>query len=583
MEKLEHITTYLYIIGICVGIGALFFRNFIVSKLEAISAKSKLVMVAVSALGSLALIIFIESSFMKKIKIQIDSIAKKDLPLIEKLTKAEFNILESNIFFEKAINMELLDRKDKSKRYYTESDGMVSQTEVYLSEILADLESYLKTAQTSAEIEEFSYLKSGLSAILSRVVDNHKERAIFFESYNKEDASSLVNELDAIDTEAIKIEKKLDEYLIHIEKFTEKSSLKAEHLEDIAISFTLAYGFFNILILSVMIFLINKSISMPISQEAYRISHIAKPSLKRSQDCLKLSHELNHSSDQQLASVTQTASSCEEISQTLDINLKHTENGKKSAEQAKKSVTMTLEAIDKLIVSIDELKKSDDKMNRILMIIETIKEKTAVIDEIVFQTKLLSFNASVEAERAGEHGRGFAVVASEVGNLASNSGKASVEISEILKQSISEVREAVETNKTNIELATTTLDSVLSESNRLKGDIDLLSDSNSYIATASREQTEGVRQVNQAISLISQHAHKISKNAKDLASISNEIVDYSKNLDRSSKVLSVIGFGQSNGNKVDLAQVHSEGFADGDTNVTHHDFSQTAQKNKKSA
>ena len=67
-------------------------------------------------------------------------------------------------------------------------------------------------------------------------------------------------------------------------------------------------------------------------------------------------------------------------------------------------------------------------------IIQEIEDKTKAIDEIVFQTKLLSFNASVEAERAGEHGRGFSVVAQEVGNLAQLSGKSAAEINEILKR-----------------------------------------------------------------------------------------------------------------------------------------------------
>ena len=74
-----------------------------------------------------------------------------------------------------------------------------------------------------------------------------------------------------------------------------------------------------------------------------------------------------------------------------------------------------------------------------------------MINDIVFQTKLLSFNASVEAERAGEHGKGFAVVAQEVGNLATMSGESAEEITKILDESVKMVQKLVSSNQVEIE------------------------------------------------------------------------------------------------------------------------------------
>src|SRR6056297_538175 len=69
-----------------------------------------------------------------------------------------------------------------------------------------------------------------------------------------------------------------------------------------------------------------------------------------------------------------------------------------------------------------KLEDSISSLEDIKGIVEQIKKKTAVINDIVFETQLTSFNASIEAARAGQHGKGFAVVAEEVGKLARLSG-----------------------------------------------------------------------------------------------------------------------------------------------------------------
>ena len=84
--------------------------------------------------------------------------------------------------------------------------------------------------------------------------------------------------------------------------------------------------------------------------------------------------------------------------------------------------------------------------------IKLIQEKTNLINDIVFQTKLLSFNASVEAARAGEHGKGFAVVAEEVGNLADMSGNTSVEIHQMIEDSVKKVEHIVKTSKESLDI-----------------------------------------------------------------------------------------------------------------------------------
>ena len=106
---------------------------------------------------------------------------------------------------------------------------------------------------------------------------------------------------------------------------------------------------------------------------------------------------------------------------------------------------------------MEEIKKSNEKIQEVVEIIQEIEEKTKAIDEIVFQTKLLSFNASVEAERAGEHGRGFSVVAQEVGNLAQLSGKSASGINEILGESIKRVKSISHDNSVKVDEGTSSV------------------------------------------------------------------------------------------------------------------------------
>ncbi len=85
---------------------------------------------------------------------------------------------------------------------------------------------------------------------------------------------------------------------------------------------------------------------------------------------------------------------------------------------------------------------NDDELRIVSDLIGQIEQKTKVIHEIVFQTKLLSFNASVEAARAGDYGRGFSIVAEEIGNLALMSGQAAKDIASLLQESSTKVKDS---------------------------------------------------------------------------------------------------------------------------------------------
>lgn len=140
---------------------------------------------------------------------------------------------------------------------------------------------------------------------------------------------------------------------------------------------------------------------------------------------------LASNSTQQAANLEETAASVEEIAGNIKMTSQKTEEMEKSA----------INGLRISKVGLDELKKTAISVNAISEFQKKIDESTKVIEQIAFQTNILSLNAAVEAATAGEHGKGFAVVATEVRNLAAKSAEAATEINNLVSGSIQQANE----------------------------------------------------------------------------------------------------------------------------------------------
>ena len=155
-------------------------------------------------------------------------------------------------------------------------------------------------------------------------------------------------------------------------------------------------------------------------------------------------------------------------------------------------------------------------MNNIDEQVNAINEAISVIDQIAFQTNILSLNAAVEAATAGEAGKGFAVVAQEVRNLAARSAQAANEIKSLVENATTKANDGKVIAKKMIEGYSGLNDNITKT-------INLISD----IETASKEQATGIEQINDAINsldkqtqentLISNKTHEVAAQTDAIA------------------------------------------------------------------
>ena len=206
---------------------------------------------------------------------------------------------------------------------------------------------------------------------------------------------------------------------------------------------------------------------------------------------------------------TEQASSIEELSATMnDISAKI----KETAETTREASRLSNMAGQSVMVSNEKMREMSLAMEEITEKSQEISKIIKTIDDIAFQTNILSLNAAIEAARAGAAGKGFAVVADEVGNLAQKSAKAAQNTSSLIEETIEAVNKGVRISEETAE----SLAEVVTRAGKINDLIDIAS-------SASEEQARGVSQLSVGIDQISSVVQSNTATAEESAAASEEL------------------------------------------------------------
>jgi len=246
------------------------------------------------------------------------------------------------------------------------------------------------------------------------------------------------------------------------------------------------------------------------SSELLSIIFIAGEKLDETINILsKASASLSKNASEQAASLEETAAAIEEISANIQSSVSKVNKMTSLADEANKAAIDGKQLANKTATSMEEINSQ----------VSAINEAISVIDQIAFQTNILSLNAAVEAATAGEAGKGFAVVAQEVRNLASRSAEAANEIKTLVESATQKAHDGKDISTEMIQ----GYDTLIEKISQTK-------DMTIEVSTASMEQSKSIGQINVAISTIDKNTQESASEAAHIDRMASEVQDLSQRL-----------------------------------------------------
>ncbi len=236
--------------------------------------------------------------------------------------------------------------------------------------------------------------------------------------------------------------------------------------------------------------------------------------------------DLSNSSNMQAASLEETAAAVEQITGNIKSSSRNVYEMSSLADDLTHTANDGQELANKTASSMEDINTQ----------VTAINDSIGIIDQIAFQTNILSLNAAVEAATAGEAGKGFAVVAQEVRNLASRSAEAANEIKALVETATSKAHEGKQ-------VATEMIDGYTNLSDKITQTKQIIDD----VSTASKEQETGIVQINDTINDLDKVTQQNASAAHSLENLAGQIQSLTTNI---SSVMDGVTFDESTKDEV---------------------------------
>src|SRR6056297_3509638 len=287
-----------------------------------------------------------------------------------------------------------------------------------------------------------------------------------------------------------------------MEQLRQEQKAKMVNQQNTTVTLVLVLSVVGVIVGIVVAIFIVRSIVGPLTKINNNLRDGAEQVASASEELSSASQQLAEGSSEQASSLEETSATLDESNSMLQQTSDNTSRATEIAQLASNASNKGSNEMKEMMNSMKQIKDSSGELSKIIK----------VIDDIAFQTNLLSLNAAVEAARAGEAGAGFAVVAEEVRNLAQRSAKAAQDTTEIIEKNVKMSASGV----TVAQKVQEALQEINTQSSELSKLID-------QINAASKEQSQGISQINQAMGQMEQVTQQNASNAEETASSSEEM------------------------------------------------------------
>ncbi len=291
----------------------------------------------------------------------------------------------------------------------------------------------------------------------------------------------------------------------------------------------LVLGGISVLLIQILssfaVYVVSKKAVAPIKRTLLRLSKTSNVLAHTSREISKFSITISKGVGQQSEAVQETTAAMTEMSSMLNQTSGYAKQSEDIMLAVTEKANSGMNVMNQMVSSMNSVQQANDQLQQIAEIIREISSKTNIINSIVFKTQLLSFNASIEAARAGQHGRGFAVVAEEIGKLANMSGRAAKEIDLLLQGSERQVDDIVQNTLERAVVGRRVTDQAFKNFQEIANDINMISDQIKKISHASREQEVGVVQTNRAMNELNKTT-ELNHQIAESSSRTSEILEF---------------------------------------------------------